>query len=219
MRSERGHLARVGSHEPSGAGDEAGPGRAGADRVELAGIALRVPEPIDPVALHEAHGAGVVVGQTASGPSFASALTKASATMSSASSQPMRSQGGYRASPLRPIERFTVAFPAKRMDEPVLDCGCARHSARPWRRSRQPCSRCRSEPRTRPMVRASRTSTSSAQVDGRWSGAGGIGEPRTEGSIHGKRQSCRSVAVSTCIRRQMSDNGCAERGALPPRVR
>ena len=56
------HLARVRPGEFSGAHHPAGPGEIGADRVEEAGIFLCVTQPVDAVALHQAHRAGIVVG-------------------------------------------------------------------------------------------------------------------------------------------------------------
>ena len=55
------HLARIGPGEAAGAGDIAGPRRVGADRVELAGVLLGVAQPMDAVALHQPHGAGVEI--------------------------------------------------------------------------------------------------------------------------------------------------------------
>ena len=55
-----GHLARIGTGELAGAGDVAGPGERRADRGMLAGIALGVPQALEPVAHDEAHGAGEV---------------------------------------------------------------------------------------------------------------------------------------------------------------
>ena len=57
-----GHLARIGAGQPAGAGDVAGPGQRGADGGVHARIALGVAQPVDAVAHHEAHGAGIVVG-------------------------------------------------------------------------------------------------------------------------------------------------------------
>ena len=56
------HLARIGSREPAGAGDEAGPGRIDADGGVEAGIFLDVAQAVDAVAHHQAHRAGVVIG-------------------------------------------------------------------------------------------------------------------------------------------------------------
>ena len=57
-----GDLARIGSGKAAGAHDVAGPGEIGANRVEEAGIVLGVAQPVDGIALHQPHGAGVVVG-------------------------------------------------------------------------------------------------------------------------------------------------------------
>ena len=57
-----GHLARIDARQASRAGDEAGPGHVGADRVVETGIFLRVSQAIDAVAHHEAHRSGVVIG-------------------------------------------------------------------------------------------------------------------------------------------------------------
>ena len=56
------HLARVGAGQPAGAGDVAGPRQRGADGGVHARVALGVAQPVDAVAHHQAHGAGVVVG-------------------------------------------------------------------------------------------------------------------------------------------------------------
>ena len=62
------HLARIGARELARAGNPAGPGHVGADRRELAGVALGVAEPIDAVAHHKAHRSGVVVRPHRLGP-------------------------------------------------------------------------------------------------------------------------------------------------------
>jgi hypothetical protein len=53
------HLPRIGAGKEAGAGDEAGPGRIDADGGKEAGIFLGMPEPIDAVTHHIAHGASV----------------------------------------------------------------------------------------------------------------------------------------------------------------
>ncbi len=55
------HLARIGAGELAGAGDKTGPRRIHADGGEEAGIFLGVAQPVDAVALHEPHGAGVII--------------------------------------------------------------------------------------------------------------------------------------------------------------
>ena len=57
-----GHLLGIDAAQHAGAGDVAGPGGAGADGVILAGIALGGAQAVDAVAMHMAHGAGIVVG-------------------------------------------------------------------------------------------------------------------------------------------------------------
>jgi len=57
-----GHLARIGTGQNSGSSDIASPGRRDADGRVLAGVALDVPEPVDAVAHHQAHCAGIVIG-------------------------------------------------------------------------------------------------------------------------------------------------------------
>ena len=83
-----GHLARIGAAQRAGAHHVAGPGEIGADRVEEAGIFLGVAQPVDAVALHQPHRAGVV---SRARPSRCRALPrramKCSATRSSAASQ------------------------------------------------------------------------------------------------------------------------------------
>ena len=55
------HLARIGTGDPAGAGGKAGVGGVDADGGMKAGVFLGVAQPMDAVALHETHGAGVVV--------------------------------------------------------------------------------------------------------------------------------------------------------------
>ncbi len=55
------HLARIGPAEVAGAGGKAGIGRVDADRGVEAGIFLDVAQPVDAVAHHQAHGAGILV--------------------------------------------------------------------------------------------------------------------------------------------------------------
>jgi len=57
-----GHLARIGTGEPAGAGDISGPGKRGADRGIHLRVALGVPQPVDAVAHDEAHCAGIIIG-------------------------------------------------------------------------------------------------------------------------------------------------------------
>ena len=56
------HLARICTGQPSRAGDPAGPRERRADGTEFLGIFLGVAQPVDAVALHLPHGAGVVIG-------------------------------------------------------------------------------------------------------------------------------------------------------------
>ena len=56
------HLPRIGAGKATGPGDEAVPGKGGANGGVLARVAHRVAEPVDPVALYQPHRARVVVG-------------------------------------------------------------------------------------------------------------------------------------------------------------
>ena len=56
------HLARIRPAQRAGAHHVAGPGHVDADRVEEAGIFLHMPQPLDAVALHQPHRAGVEIG-------------------------------------------------------------------------------------------------------------------------------------------------------------
>jgi hypothetical protein len=56
-----GHLARIGAGPAPDAGDPAGLAHRRADGRLLAGIAHDMPQPVDAVALHEAHGAGEII--------------------------------------------------------------------------------------------------------------------------------------------------------------
>ena len=56
------HFARIGAGKPAGAGDETGPGRVHADGGLKAGIFLDVAQPVDAVAHHKAHRAGIEIG-------------------------------------------------------------------------------------------------------------------------------------------------------------
>ena len=55
------HLARIGTGDPAGAGGKAGVGGVDADGGMKARVFLGVAQPMDAVALHETHGAGVVI--------------------------------------------------------------------------------------------------------------------------------------------------------------
>src|SRR5262249_40637180 len=55
------HLARVGPRQPAGAGDVPGPSQRRANGGVHPRVALGVAQPVDAVAHHEAHGAGVVI--------------------------------------------------------------------------------------------------------------------------------------------------------------
>jgi hypothetical protein len=57
-----GHLLGIDAAEHAGPRDVARPGSAGADSVVLARIALGGAQAIDAVAVHVAHGAGIVIG-------------------------------------------------------------------------------------------------------------------------------------------------------------
>src|SRR5262249_40209650 len=57
-----GHFLRIRPSENAGAGEEPRPGRAGADGVVLQGIAARVAQPLDAVALYVPHGASIKIG-------------------------------------------------------------------------------------------------------------------------------------------------------------
>ncbi len=56
-----GQLLRIAAPHPAGAGPPAGIGQGRAKGAVLAGIAERVAQPVDAVALHQPHGAGIVV--------------------------------------------------------------------------------------------------------------------------------------------------------------
>ena len=56
------HLARIGAGDLAGAGGKAGPGGIVADGLVERRVALDVAQPVDAVAHHQAHGAGIVVG-------------------------------------------------------------------------------------------------------------------------------------------------------------
>ncbi len=118
------HLARIGAAQRAGAHDIAGPGEIGADRAEEAGIFLGVAQPLDAVALHQPHRAGIEIG-------------------------PDR----LAAEALLGLEEFfgdevERRFPARLLPAALAlgagahaaasaagrDGGSARHSARPWRR-------------------------------------------------------------------------------------
>ncbi len=59
------HLPRIGPPEDAGAGKPAGGGDGGADRIQLARIAECMAEAPDAAALHQAHGAGEIIGPDA----------------------------------------------------------------------------------------------------------------------------------------------------------
>ena len=56
------HLARIGPAQRARPHHPAGPGQIGADRTEEAGVLLGVAQPVDAVALHQPHRAGIVIG-------------------------------------------------------------------------------------------------------------------------------------------------------------
>lgn len=56
------HLARVGTAQRARPRHPSGPGEIGADRAEEAGVLFRVAQPVDAVALHQTHRAGIVIG-------------------------------------------------------------------------------------------------------------------------------------------------------------
>ena len=62
------HLARIGTRELASAGDIAGPRQRGAYGGVHVGVALGIAQPVDAIAHHQAHGAGVVVGPHRLGP-------------------------------------------------------------------------------------------------------------------------------------------------------
>ena len=97
-----------------------------------AGIFLGVAQPVDAVALHEAHGAGVVVG-----PDRLRAVAPLRRRgISRRRDRARRPRRSARTSPSPSARCGAAAASAGR------DGGCARRSARPWRRSRPRCRRC-----------------------------------------------------------------------------
>ena len=118
------HLARIGAAQPAGAHHEAGPGEIGADRVEEAGIFLGVAQPIDAVALHQAHGAGIEVGPDGLAAVLLLGLARIARRRGRA-----RPPSSPPSSCPRPWRRRGPAASAAGRDD-----GCARRSARPWRR-------------------------------------------------------------------------------------
>ena len=123
------HLARIDAGDLAGAGGEAGAGDGRADGAVEARIFLDVGEPVDAVAHHEAHRAGIVI-------------------------RPHRLRAEVALGRVEPrgdlVERLVPGDRARTGRSPSGRCGaadasagrddgCARHSARPWRRPRRPC--------------------------------------------------------------------------------
>ena len=126
------HLARIEAGDPPGAGRKAGLGEIDADRRMEAGIFLDVAQPVDAVAHHQAHRAGIVIGPDAFGAVALLGLEKFLGDE---------------------IERVVPRYPLELARALWRPCAAAdasggrgdaraRRSARPWRRSRPPCSRC-----------------------------------------------------------------------------
>ena len=149
------HLARIGPGEPPGAGDEAGPGRIDADGREEAGIFLGVAQAVDAVAHHQAHRAGVEIGPHR----FRAVLALGF--------QEFFGDEIERVVPGDRLERARAfrARAAQRLRQPVgmMDALGVARDLRADDAGRVGVVR---RPRTRPMVRSSRSSTSSAQVEG-----------------------------------------------------
>ncbi len=126
------HLARIGAGDAAGAGGKAGVGRVDADGGMEAGVFLGVAQPMDAVALHQAHGAGVVIR-----PDRLRAVARFGL-------QELLGDDVERVVPGDRLER--VRSPSARCGAAAAsagrDDGCARRSARPWRRSRLRCRRC-----------------------------------------------------------------------------
>ena len=154
------HLARIGPGEPARPGDEAGPGHRGADRRILPGISLGMAQPVDAVAHHQPHRAGIIIRPDRLGADSASMARKRLGNVV------------QRLVPADALERAGALRPgaAHRMESAGRDGGCARNSARLSRRSPRPCSCWRFAPRTRPMLRPSMTSTSSDRRRGSHAG-------------------------------------------------
>ncbi|ESZ36215.1 hypothetical protein X733_05615 [Mesorhizobium sp. L2C067A000] len=55
------HLARIGTAQGARSHHPAGPGQIGADRAEEAGVFFRMAQPVDAVALHQPHRAGIEI--------------------------------------------------------------------------------------------------------------------------------------------------------------
>ena len=126
------HFARIDAGDGAGAGGKAGIGRVDADRGMEAGIFLGVAQPVDAVAHHQAHGAGVVVRPHGFG---AVALLGLQEFLGD---QIERVVPGDR----RELARALCARRAAADAAAGPGDARARHSARPWRRSRRRCSRC-----------------------------------------------------------------------------
>ncbi len=159
------HLARIGTGELAGAGHVAAPGRVDADRRIEARVFLDVAQPVDPVALHAAHRAGVEIGPDAFGAEL-----------------PLRLEEGLR----RQVERLVPGDPLElagalgtdalqRMQQPLRMVD-ALGIARDLRADDAGGVAVRLRPRTRPIVAPSITSTSSAQAEGQSCG-------QTEGRV------------------------------------
>ena len=126
------HLARIGAGDLAGAGGKADVGAVDADGGVEAGVFLGVAQPVDAVAHHQAHGAGVVVRPDRL-PRRGGARPRGISRRRDRARRPRRS-ARTRPSPSRPCG--SAAASAGR------DGARARRSARPWRRSRRRCRRC-----------------------------------------------------------------------------
>ena len=174
------HLARVRSDEAADAGHPASLADRRADRLGLAGIAHDVAQPVDAVALHQPHRASIVIGPHR----FGAMPRRPSRRMPpprDPAPRPRRSAGTGRT----PWGRCAAAVGS---DGP--DGGSARHSARPWRRSRRRCN-C-SPPRRAPRRCVCRPALRSREH--RWKGnhgAGGIADV----TLHGPEPSVRPCGL------------------------
>ncbi len=150
------HFARIDAGDAPDAGGKAGIGRIDADGGMEAGIFLGVAQPVDAVAHHQTHGAGIIIRPHRLGAVPLLGLQKLLGDQ---------------------IERVVPGNRCELARCPWRRCGAAdaaggrcdaraRRSAPPWRRSRRRCSRCPSSHARGRWCARRCSSTSSAQVDG-----------------------------------------------------